>query len=363
MKVAELFTGCGGMAYGLCEAGLTPVRMIDWNVHANETLIANRDAGIRHVKDWPIEREDIRKIDWTHLRGFVDVVAGGPPCQPFSQAGLAAGMRDIRDMWPEAIRAVQEIEPYAFLFENVRGLMRETFALYFASIQSDLRAASDSGYEVLHVMADAADFGAAQRRHRVIVAGFRRDLVSKARFPEPTHSRDRLLWEQWVSGSYWAEHGLDQPNPDRIAITDASLVARLQRDTVEPPGLRWRTVRDALKGLGEPNGLNGHVFRPGARSYKGHTGSDFDQPAKALKAGMHGVPGGENMLRLPDGGVRYFTIREMARLQGLPDSYSFPGSWTESTRQLGNAVPVPLAKAFASWLVDVIEAAKLSLVA
>lgn len=78
---------------------------------------------------------------------------------------------------------------------------------------------------------------------------------------------------------------------------------------------------------------------------------------------MHGVPGGENMLRLPDGSVRYFTIREMARLQGLPDNFSFPGNWTESTRQLGNAVPVPLAKALASWLVGVIKAAKLSFVA
>lgn len=363
MKVAELFTGCGGLAYGLCEAGFTPVRMIDWNIHANETLVANRDAGIRHVKDWPVEREDVRTIDWSHLRGSVDVVAGGPPCQPFSQAGLAAGKKDIRDMWPEAIRAVREIEPQAFLFENVRGLMRETFALYFASIQADLRAAYHAGYEVLHVMVDAANFGAAQRRHRVIVAGFRKDLIPKASLPEPTHSRRRLLWEQWVSGTYWEEHGLSQPNSDRIAAADASLVARLRQDLVEPSGLRWRTVRDALKGLGEPNGLNGHVFHPGARSYKGHTGSDLDQPAKALKAGMHGVPGGENMLRLPEGDVRYFSIREMARLQGLPDSYSFPGSWTESTRQLGNAVPVPLAEAFGHWIVGVIKAGKLSLVA
>lgn len=261
MKIAELFTGCGGLAYGLCEAGLTPVRMVDWNVHANETLIANRDAGVRHVKDWPIEREDVRKIDWNHLRGLVDVVAGGPPCQPFSQGGLAAGMRDTRDMWPEAIRAVREIEPSAFLFENVRGLMRETFALYFAAIQADLRAASQAGYEVLHVMVDAADFGAAQRRHRVIVVGFRKDLGPKAVFPEPTHSRSRLLWEQWVTGTYWEEHGLDKPDFDRIANADARLVARLQRESIEPPGLRWRTVRDALRGLGEPNDLNGHVFR------------------------------------------------------------------------------------------------------
>ena len=141
------------------------------------------------------------------------------------------------------------------------------------------------------------------------------------------------------------------------------MIARLRREAVEPSGLRWRTVRDALNGLGEPTCLDCNVFQPGARSYKGHTGSNLDQPSKALKAGMHGVPGGENMIRLPEGGVRYFTIREMARLQGLPDGYTFPGSWTESTRQLGNAVPVPLAEAFASWTIGQIEAARLPLVA
>ena len=86
-----------------------------------------------------------------------------------------------------------------------------------------------------------------------------------------------------------------------------------------------------------------HRFQPGARTYVGHTGSPLDEPAKTLKAGVHGVPGGENMLRRPDGSVRYFTARESARLQTFPDSYHLHGSWTESMRQLGNAVPVELA--------------------
>ena len=87
-----------------------------------------------------------------------------------------------------------------------------------------------------------------------------------------------------------------------------------------------------------------HIFNPGARQYKGHTGSPLDEPAKTLKAGDHGVPGGENMLRRVDGSVRYFTVREAARLQTFPDEYVFRGAWTEAMRQLGNAVPVRLAE-------------------
>ena len=91
--------------------------------------------------------------------------------------------------------------------------------------------------------------------------------------------------------------------------------------------------------------------------YPGHTGSSLDEPAKTLKAGDHGVPGGENMLRRPDGSVRYFTVRESARLQTFPDKYVFPGSWTENMRQLGNAVPVTLATSVARSVADCLKKA------
>jgi DNA (cytosine-5)-methyltransferase 1 len=94
------------------------------------------------------------------------------------------------------------------------------------------------------------------------------------------------------------------------------------------------------------------VFQSGARSYPGHTGSPIDEPAKTLKAGDHGVPGGENMLRRADGSIRYFSVRESARLQTFPDDFWFHGSWTETMRQLGNAVPVRLAKIVAASVYD-----------
>ena len=91
-----------------------------------------------------------------------------------------------------------------------------------------------------------------------------------------------------------------------------------------------------------------HELRSGSKAYPGHTGSNLDEPAKTLKAGVHGVPGGENMVVLDSGKTRYFTTREAARIQGFPDLYSFAGSWTETMRQIGNAVPVELARIVAS---------------
>jgi DNA (cytosine-5)-methyltransferase 1 len=98
---------------------------------------------------------------------------------------------------------------------------------------------------------------------------------------------------------------------------------------------------------GDSDGIANHKQQRGARPYTGHTGSPLEEPAKTLKAGDHGVPGGENMLLKPDGSVRYFTVRESARIQTFPDDYVFPVTWTESMRQLGNAVPVKLGQAIA----------------
>ena len=121
------------------------------------------------------------------------------------------------------------------------------------------------------------------------------------------------------------------------------------------PQKPWRTVRDALEGVPDPetgdcSGWLNHEHNPGARSYVGHTGSPLDEPAKTLKAGDHGVPGGENMLLKPDGALRYFTVRESARLQTFPNDYILHGAWTEAMRQLGNAVPVLLAETVAKGI-------------
>lgn len=381
----ELFTGAGGLALGLKQAGFRPRMMVEWDDHAYNTIKANSVVG-GATEGWPINHADVRDIVYTS-HGDIDLIAGGPPCQPFSIGGKHRGHSDARDMWPEAIRAVREVQPRAFMFENVRGLAREAFATYLTYIVERLsrpsmiarpgedlenhldrlrRLGAGEGdgpfYKVEVYKINAANYGAAQKRHRVIIVGIRSDITASWSFPAESHSHEALIWDQFVTGEYWRRHRLARhlrPNPDQAISREAEM---LDNSFTAPAALPWVTVRDAVGRLPDPQsaasvGISNHKFQPGARAYAGHTGSSLDEPAKALKAGDHGVPGGENMMVLPDGSVRYFTVRESARLQGFPDNFVFPGSWSETMRQLGNAVPVPLAASIAGTLADTLNLA------
>lgn len=369
MRSAELFAGCGGLALGMSRAGYVHQHMAEFDENAVATVLHNKRKGVVHVRDWPMLLQDVREIDWKKLDPL-DMISGGPPCQPFGIGGKKRGQDDDRDMWPEAIRAIREAKPRAFLFENVRNLAGPRFRSYLEWIvahlertgqvrapsksyeehRARLRASRDRrDYEVIWQLVNAADYGAAQIRHRVLIFGIRADHRVSPMPMVPTHSRDRLLWDQYITGEYWARHGLKRRHK-ALLRQDQTRVDQLIRKGEEPTGAPWMTIRDALVGLGEPTGLRNHILQPGARVYPGHTGSPLDLPAKALKAGDHGVPGGENMMIRDDGSVRYFTSREAARLVGLPDDYDFPRSWTESMRQLGNAVPAALGAAAGRWL-------------
>ncbi|MEW6262374.1 MAG: DNA cytosine methyltransferase [Thermodesulfobacteriota bacterium] len=373
----ELFSGAGGLALGLEKAGWHHEALIERDEHACSTIHLNESLGHPLAKDWRLYSQDIRDISYLDLATEVDMVAGGPPCQPFSLGGKHRAHKDGRDMFPEAVRAVRELRPRCLLFENVKGLLRQSFASYFHYIVlqlsyplltrhedeaweahlSRLERVHTSGrdmdlsYRVVYRLLDSAEYGVPQHRHRVFIVGFRSDLGREWSFPEPTHSLDRLIWEQWVTGSYWDEHAIPKKARTSVPSRLRRRVERLAADfsLFPPPGQRCRTVRDALAGLPDPkdkrHAVANHEFRDGARPYPGHTGSLLDEPSKVLKAGDHGVPGGENMLVFPDGSCRYYTVRESARIQTFPDDYVFSGSWTEAMRQIGNAVPVALAVA------------------
>jgi DNA (cytosine-5)-methyltransferase 1 len=375
----ELFVGAGGLAMGTANAGFHHVAVIERDREACRTLRINKERQVEPISRWHLIQDDVKNLRFPLLSEDVDLVAGGPPCQPFSIGGKHGAYNDSRDMWSEAVRAVRELQPRAFVFENVRGLARPSLANYFHYIQLQLQHPELSRfrgedwnshlgrlerhhtnsifdglrYNLLYRVLNAADYGVPQKRERVIIVGFRSDLNVEWSFPEPTHSQDALLFDQHVTGEYWDRHGvstIDRPG------TPPSAVARITKLRHALPllaELPWKTVRDAIGDLPDPE-LDGarceianHQYMPGAKPYCGHTGSPLDEPAKTLKAGDHGVPGGENMLVRPDGSVRYFTVRESARLQTFPDNFVFQSVWSESMRQLGNAVPVTLGEVVA----------------
>lgn len=373
MQSIELFAGAGGLGIGLHRAGFHPVQVVERDIYACDTIRENQGRVGSVVADWPLEQSDVRTVDFSVHEGRLDLISGGPPCQPFSMGGKHKAYDDARDMFPQAIRAVREARPKAFVFENVKGLTRASFQNYFQYIQLQMRhpevtarhdedwtdhlarleqhhtSGSRSGlnYRLVTRLLNAANHGVPQKRERVLFVGFREDLDLEWSFPINTHSAEALLWDQWRDWSYWDRHKVARM--DRPA--DNILTARAARLDARPVGEAWKTVRDAISDLPDPEGapvkaraIANHRQQPGARSYPGHTGSPLDEPAKTLKAGVHGVPGGENMLRKPSGDVRYFTVRESARLQTFPDDYVFHGSWSETMRQLGNAVPVRLAE-------------------
>ena len=378
MKSLELFSGAGGLAKGLELAGFQHSAFVEFNKHACASLYENFDAR-------KVFFGDIKDFNLGAMDG-VDIVAGGPPCQPFSLGGKHKADQDSRDMFPYAIRAIEQLTPKAFVFENVKGLLRASFADYFEYIilrltypeftaklgadwkehLSDLRnigqlSYAGTKYDVSFQLINAANYGVPQIRERVVIVGTRADLGMPWSFPAETHSEDRLLWEMYVTGKYWEHHNVAKS--ERVPMTELlqEKIVRLKDKygMFEPEQLPWRTVRDALHGIPDPDtrhGIDDHIFRDGARTYPGHTGSDIDWPAKTIKAGGHGVPGGENMIRYPDGSIRYFTVCEAKRIQTFPDNFVIKGAWGEAMRQIGNAVPVLLGETIGRELANRLEA-------
>lgn len=377
----ELFGGAGGLALGISSLGFKTESFVEYDAPSCTTLRMNQQLGTPLVSEWPVVEDDVRNIDYSKFKSGLDLLSGGPPCQPFSLGGKGRAYDDHRDMFPEAVRAVRELRPRAFIFENVKGLTRQTFASYFSYIQlqltypsivrlsgedwmehlARLEKAHTSGepleYRVVVRLLNAADYGVSQKRERVLFVGFREDLGLEWTFPEATHSAERLLYDKWVTGDYWERH--EVPVSERGERPADAVIEKL-RKTVDLTKKPWQTVRDAIHDLPEPTlkdhpTLKNHRLNPGARVYPGHTGSHIDEPSKTIKAGTHGVPGGENMLLRTDGSVRYFTIREAARIQNFPDNYVFPVAWSESMRQLGNAVPVKLGLAVTKSVDDLLK--------
>lgn len=379
MNSLEIFSGAGGLAKGLEQAGFLHSAFVEFNSHACASLRENFDAT-------RVFHGDIKDFDLDKLSS-IDVVAGGPPCQPFSLGGKHKAHNDDRDMFPYAIKAIERLIPKAFIFENVKGLLRSSFSDYFEYILLRLtypgfntQATEDwrdhlavlrklktmvyTGvrYKVQYKLLNAANYGVPQTRERVVIVGIRSDLGVNWTFPVETHSEDRLLWDMYISGDYWKRHKILKPFRSGDHQTDLDEIKRLmdQYGMFEPTMLPWQTVRDALTDVPRPDsdhGIRDHIYKAGARTYPGHTGSYVDWPSKTIKAGGHGVPGGENMVRYENGSVRYFSVFEAKRIQTFPDEFVVKGAWGEAMRQIGNAVPVRVASILATEMWNTLQQA------
>lgn len=394
----ELFTGGGGLAYAMGEAGFRHLLAVEWDRRACETLRANvaddyvpgapGPGGPR--SRWPLIEGDAFEVDFEPWARGVDVIAGGVPCQPWSLGGAHGGYDDPRNLWPALFRAVRTARPRAIIAENVKGLLRPSFKAYYDYILRELEApferrvdgedwhdhdkrlvkalestAADPSerYDVRMRLVNAADYGVPQVRWRVFVVAFRKDLgLADWEFPEPTHS-EIALWHDQVDGDYWERAG----RPPRDDLVPGNLPLHDGR-------LPWRTLRDAIRGDDDrgipelpepptafkkehPKFLH-HIRWPGAREYPGHTPNDRDRPAKTVKAGVHGVPGGETVMREDNGSIRYMTVREVARVMTFPDHWELSGPRGEQMRQLGNAVPVDLGRVMADSVSDALARAE-----
>ncbi len=362
----NLFAGAGGLATGLHMAGFTPICLYEKDVKACVTLRTNSNSPTLKAT---VFEQDVKQIEWGDFRPQVRLLAAGAPCQPFSLGGKHRASEDGRNLFPDVVRAVRELRPAATLVENVRGLLRDDFRDYFEYILRQLECPSVAPlsnelwrnhderirkhqcsvgytpeYNVTWRLLNAADYGVPQNRFRVFIVATKCGLPQYV-FASPTHSRGALLRAQ-ATGEYWRRHGI------RKRETPSSNGHMPEDDLFRSP---WVTVRDALADLPKPtnqedNAWMNHWLIPGAREYVGHSGSTLDWPSKTVKAGVHGVPGGENTLIEEGGGVRYFTFRELARLQSFPDNHLFMGARIHITRQIGNAVPPKLAEAVAGPL-------------
>ncbi len=364
MRCIELFTGIGGSALGVARAGVTHILAIERDPSAINALKRNRTHFAQLDCSLEISHSDVADITERNLGCNWDILVAGSPCQPFSISGKQHGHEDERNGLKHVLRIAKQIRPKCIVLENVAGLASPKFRAYFSNLLEGLRTCGtpsrstgrkhngsraghiDSDlYEVHWTILESADFGIPQMRRRIFVVCLRRpDIVSPFVFPPASHSYETLVRHQVEDGIYWREHSILPPPIFRSFVPERSI-----SNGDEPPPLdRWVTLRDALRvlrGADLPGNDPWHVLRKGARIYHGHTGSLLDLPSKTIKAGVHGVPGGENMIRISWRRARYLTVRECGLIQGFPLTYQFSDKFSTSMRLIGNAVPAALAEA------------------
>jgi len=300
LTVVEICAGAGGMSLGLERAGFEHVALVEYDNHAAATLRRNR-------RDWTVIQEDVRTMDFRLYRQLdIDLVSGGPPCQPYSSDGYGLGKEDPRDLLPECVRIVDEVKPKAFVFENVDGLLQARHSDHVADV---LRGFKRAGYEVDIHRIQAKDYGLAQERSRVLFIGIRKDLARGFRMPPKFPQRranigdvlaDLMAANGWEGAYEWARER-------REANDVASTVVTRRGKPRAKEAARWGSKGVDIAGLPDEAPTMAQASKPGF------------MPA--------------------------LTARMRARLQDFQDDWEFVGGKQATADQIGNAVPPRMAQA------------------
>lgn len=327
----SLFSGCGGLDLGFERGGFTHIAAYDILPEAGITL--------RNLRpNWQIfagEQGDVTKVDWRSLRGLVDIIHGGPPCQPFSIAGRQKGKEDSRDMFPEFVRAVLEIEPKGFVAENVVALGSKKFSEYVKEV---IESPLAKKYQLTRFILTSSDFGVPQIRKRLFIVGFRdKKIMAKYQPPLPTH--------------YWHHLGKDKSRE----VIQLNLFDPLN---YQEKLQRCMGVREAL-GLAD---MGFDALSPTIRSAltgPRHTTSILSSVSaqnvwEKLQIWPNGVAENREKARLfvAKNGHFRLSVSDCGILQGFPEEWKIYGAVYLALGQIGNAVPPPMAYRVAESLVQ-----------
>ena len=328
LKVLSLFSGIGGIDLGFHLAGFDIVATLDFDTKTCNTLEVNKGKWIS--SNTKIVEGDITKIKPEGLyEGEVDFIVGGPPCQSFSaigrRAGGALGTKDIRGgLFEHYCRLLRHYKPKGFLFENVRGIL---YANKGKDWQRVLEAFGELGYTLKYRVLDAAGFGVAQHRERVILVGYRK---GEFQFPRPTHGPDSLSKNSFISAQL-AFKGLGKQTESKLEMNGGKY-DHLLNDI--PPGMNYLFYTEKM---GHKNPQFAWRSKFSDFLYKANP----DAPTKTLVAKMGRYSGPFHWEN------RRLSVSELKRLQGFPDDFVITGSRAQQIQQIGNSVVPPMAYSLA----------------
>lgn len=328
----ELFAGAGGLAIGFEQAGIHCLALNEIDHWAAETLKTNRPQ-------WNVIEDDIRNVSFEKYKNQVDVVTGGFPCQAFSYAGKKLGFEDVRGtMFYEFARVVKETLPAICIGENVRGLMNHDKG---RTIEGMISVLNEIGYEVIPPkILKAIFYKVPQKRERIFIVGIRKDIDKNLfQFPQP-YKKIYNLKDALKEGDLY---GTDVPeSPGSLYPPNKKQVLALV-----PQGGYWRDLPIDIQ-----KSYMGKSFYLGG----GKTGMarrmSWEEPSLTLTCS----PAQKQTERCHPEETRPFTIREYARIQTFPDEWQFSGSVSQQYKQIGNAVPVNLAKEVAYSVIKFLNA-------